>query len=70
MLVIPFAAIALSFFATFEFWYGFIGGMLVIYTAVFLFTRRTPEPMRSELIEVLEQAARQAASPKPDRILF
>ena len=59
MLMLPFASIALSFFIHRDFWYGVIGGAMLAYTALFLLTRRTPEPMRSALIEVIEKAARQ-----------
>jgi hypothetical protein len=59
MLMLPFASIALSFFIHAEFWYGVLAGLFVIYTAFLLLTRRTPEPMRSALIEVIERVARQ-----------
>jgi hypothetical protein len=59
MLMLPFASIALGFVINADFWKGAIAGLFVIYTAFLLLTRRTPEPMRSALIEVIEQVARQ-----------
>lgn len=70
MLMVPFGAIALSFFIHADYWYGAIGGAMLIYTAFLLVTRRTPEPMRSALVEVLEKVARQPRQRQPERTLL
>jgi len=69
MLMVPFAGIALGFFLNGDVWYGVIGGAMLIYTGFVLCTRRTPEPMRSALIELLQQVARQRAPRKQNQIL-